>query len=343
MEALRMTPARTALLLLLFCAPAGAQTAEEFIRKAQAAPDSNTREVIYTEAIKKHPTDARLHHKRGVAYGVMEYHDEALADFERAIALDPSVPSYYHDRGLALHRLKRNEEAVRDFTRLIELEPANARGYYLRAVSYTNLKQLDKAEPDLDRAVQLDPKMKDEASVRQMRGLIKSKKPLITVGGAPAAAPEPERKPEPGAQAAAPGPESPAPAGPPALDGARAKALANKAKVRGNLKKYEEAAGFWTELLELQPGYYPAYAERAYALHKAGDKAAAAADFEKAFAADPAQPRALLLRGAAACSDGDFGRAAADLEKALSLDPKIKRDIRYSFTHSSIQRKKNCK
>lgn len=339
----------SALCLFALAASASAQTAEDYIRKARAAPDSNTREVIYTEAIRKHPSDARLYHRRGIAYGVMDYHDKAFSDFERAIALDPSVPAYYHDRGLALHRLTRNEEAVLDFSKLIELEPGNARAYYLRAVSYTNLKRLDLAEPDLDRAVQLEPKLKDDSAVRQMRGLIRAKKPLISVGGKP----EPPAAPPAQAKLSAPVPapaaadaQKPTPAaagGPPELEGARAKALANKARVRCNLKKYGEAVEAWTELLALQPGYYPAYAERAYALHRAGEKGRAGEDFQKALAADPGQARAYLLRGAAACSDGDLAAASADLEKALSLDSKIKRDILYSFTAGSLRSGKKCR
>jgi len=330
-----------------------AQSPEDFVKRAQDASDSNHRVTIYSAAIKKYPSDSRFYHKRGIAYGIMEYHDKASGDFDKAIALDPSVAAYYQDRGLALHRLKRNEEAVRDFSRVIELEPGNSRAYYLRAVSYTNLKQLDKAEPDLDKAVELDPKMKDEASVRQMRGLIRSKRPLISIG----------TRPEPAAQASEKGPAAPAtprqstsavqqtaapnksvvPAAPPELDGTKAKALANKAKVRTSLKKYSEAAGVWTELLELQPGYYPAYAERAYALHMAGEKEKAASDFNRGFAADPGQARAYLLRGAAACADSDLGRASSDLEKAVSLDPKQKREFLYSSVIMAIRMKKACK
>lgn len=91
------------------------------------------------------------------------------------------------------------------------------------------------------------------------------------------------------------------------------------------------------------PGYFPAYAERAYALHMAGEKEKAAGDFDKALAADPGQARAWLLRGAAACADGDFGRASELLEKALLLDPKIKRDTFYVFTGSAVKSKRNCK
>jgi tetratricopeptide (TPR) repeat protein len=332
------------LCLLLWIVPVFSQTPEEFIRKAQAAEDSNHRVVIYDKAIKKHPGDSRLYHKRGIAYGIMEHHDKAFKDFDKSIALDPSVAAYYHDRGLALHRLKRNDEAIRDFTKLIELEPGNARAYYLRAVSYTNLKQLDKAEPDLDRAVQLDPKLKDNGSVRQMRGLIKSKRPLISIGSknAPQAA---SASPAPAAAAgAAAQPVANAEMAPlPELEGAKQKALANKARVRVNLKKYGEAAEVWAELLELAPGYYPAYAERAYALHMAGEKDKASEDLKKAFVAGPEQPRALLLRAAISCADGNFGQASSDLARALELDPKIKRDRLYRSTSNSVKFKKDCK
>jgi tetratricopeptide (TPR) repeat protein len=157
--------------------------------------------------------------------------------------------------------------------------------------------------------------------------------------------PEPpaEAKPAaPAAVAAAAAPPAPRKVKP-QLAGAKAKGLATRGGVRANLKKYGEAAQVWTELLELEPGYYPAYAERGYSLAMSGEKEKAEADFRKAFESDPDQPRAYLLRGAAACAAGDFGGASADLEKALSLDPKIKRDILYSFTANSVRMKKNCK
>ncbi|HAF95261.1 MAG: hypothetical protein A2X34_03895 [Elusimicrobia bacterium GWC2_51_8] len=317
------------------------QTPEEFVKRAQDAPDSNRRVIIYGEALNKYPADSRFYHKRGIAYGIMEYHDKAFKDFDKAIALDSSAPAYYQDRGLALHRLKRNEEAIADFTKVIELEPGNARAYYLRAVSYINLKQLDKAEPDLDKAIQLDPKLKNDSAARQIRGLISSKKPFISVGTKPEPAQESAAENKPAASAAVP-----AAAGPknkPELTGAKSKGLAIKAGVRANLKKYDEAAQAWGELLELEPGYYPAYAERAYAFAMSGENEKAGADFNKAFKADPDQARAYLLRGAAACAAGDFSAASADLDKALALDPKIKREFLYSSTKNSTKSNKPCK
>ena len=340
----RVHTAAFAFLLLGQAAAGFSQTPEEFIRRAQAAPDSNRRVTIYSEALKKYPADARFYHKRGIAYGVMEYHDKAFSDFNQAVSLDPSVPAYYQDRGLALHRLKRNEEAIADFTKLIALEPGNARAYYLRAVSYTNLRQLDKAEPDLDKAVQLDPKLKDDSAVRQIRGLIASKKPIVSAGTKPGPAPSAQpQPPAPVPQVTAPAGTAPgvAPAAPqaaavnkPELRTAETKVLANKGKVMANLKKYLEAAEAWGKLLALEPAYYPAYAERGYALALAGLLVGVVGVVVE---------RGYLLRGVAWCSLMDFEKAKTDLDKAAQLDPKQKREFAYSSASMAIKMKKPCK
>ncbi|MDP2865193.1 MAG: hypothetical protein Q8O90_03005, partial [Elusimicrobiota bacterium] len=211
--------------------------------------------------------------------------------------------------------------------------------------------QLDKAEPDLDKAVGLDPKLKDDSAVRQIRGLIASKKPIISVGTKPE--PVPAAQP----QAAAPVQQIAAPANPaaaiapqpaavvkkPELGTVETKVLANKGKVKANLKKYAESAEAWGKVLELEPAYYPAYAERGYALAMSGQKDRAFADFDAAIAADPSYARGYLLRGVAWCSLTDFEKARADLDKAAQLDPKQKREFAYNSASMAIRMKKACK
>src|SRR5262245_9137575 len=48
----------------------------------------------------------------------------ALADLDRAIALDPDLPYFaYHDRGRALAALDRHEEALAAYERAVALRP----------------------------------------------------------------------------------------------------------------------------------------------------------------------------------------------------------------------------
>ena len=56
----------------------------------------------------------------------MARYDEALADFSRAVALDPSNASVAAERGMTYREMSRYDEALADFSRAIELDPSNA-------------------------------------------------------------------------------------------------------------------------------------------------------------------------------------------------------------------------
>ena len=58
---------------------------------------------------------------------------EALADFDRALALRPNNPEDHCNRAGALADLGRIDEALAGFTRAIALMPAMAPAYYNRA------------------------------------------------------------------------------------------------------------------------------------------------------------------------------------------------------------------
>jgi len=60
---------------------------------------------------------------RGETYQSMERYEEALADFDRAIDLDPEVAWIIASRGEIYRLMRRYEEALADFDRAIDLDP----------------------------------------------------------------------------------------------------------------------------------------------------------------------------------------------------------------------------
>ncbi len=58
---------------------------------------------------------ADVHHLRGLCLTMLERGDEALAEFERAVELNPRYVEAQIHRGLLLNQLGRNEEAVQAF------------------------------------------------------------------------------------------------------------------------------------------------------------------------------------------------------------------------------------
>ena len=59
----------------------------------------------------------------------MERYDEALADFSRAIELDPGNAWAIASRGETYRLMGRYDEALADFNRAIELDPGDGLGH----------------------------------------------------------------------------------------------------------------------------------------------------------------------------------------------------------------------
>src|SRR5690606_5640782 len=59
----------------------------------------------YTRAIEMDPGYARVYFNRGLAYAALKHYEEAIADYEKATALDPSlkaVVAHYLETSLSL-------------------------------------------------------------------------------------------------------------------------------------------------------------------------------------------------------------------------------------------------
>ena len=64
----------------------------------------------------------------------------------------------YNNRGFAYYKLGKHEEAIADYNRAIELQPDYAKAYRNRAEVYRVIGELDKAEADEARADEIDKK-----------------------------------------------------------------------------------------------------------------------------------------------------------------------------------------
>ena len=94
---------------------------------------------------------------RGVICLMMEQYDRALADFDRAIELDPHYAWAIACRGVTHRRLKQYDRALADFERAIRLDPDHAWFIASRGVLYLLRGQYDRSLADFNRALELDP------------------------------------------------------------------------------------------------------------------------------------------------------------------------------------------
>lgn len=67
--------------------------------------------ALYRRSIATYPT-AEAHTYLGWAYAIMDRYEEAIAECEKAIALDPGFGNPFNDIGAYLIEMKRPEEAI---------------------------------------------------------------------------------------------------------------------------------------------------------------------------------------------------------------------------------------
>lgn len=81
----------------------------------------------------------------------------------------PDVPLALDNRGNAYHSENREDEAIADFNRALALKPDDGHAYYNRALSFVSLGRIDAAKSDFALALQF---LKDDADVYAHRGVL---------------------------------------------------------------------------------------------------------------------------------------------------------------------------
>ena len=97
--------------------------------------------------------------QRGVALRAAGEFDKAIAEFSRAVLLDPQNSLAYEGRGNAHVNKGEFDKAIADYTHALKIEPALALVYVNRGLAYAKKKDSDKAIADYTSAVSLDPKL----------------------------------------------------------------------------------------------------------------------------------------------------------------------------------------
>jgi tetratricopeptide (TPR) repeat protein len=83
--------------------------------------------------------DAAAYFTRGLAHAERGDLEAAIADFSKAIDLDPKAAAAYNNRGTAYADKGNFSAALADFFRAIELNPKNAAAYYLRGLVHARV------------------------------------------------------------------------------------------------------------------------------------------------------------------------------------------------------------
>ena len=92
---------------------------------------------------------------KGVSYQDKGQWDKAIAEYNKAIEINPSYAEAYYNRGVAYGRKGQYDQAISDCNKVIELNPSYAKAYYNRGVAHYFKGKYDKAWEDVLKAQSL--------------------------------------------------------------------------------------------------------------------------------------------------------------------------------------------
>jgi tetratricopeptide (TPR) repeat protein len=145
----------------LSCLVFAALAAADDYKDCQAAdPDLRIKSCSAIVARKNETPGNRAiaYNNLGAAYREKGEQDRAVADYGRALELNPKYASAYNNRGVAYRDKGEYDRAVADYGRALELNPNDDDVYYNRGLAYRDKGEYDRAIADYSRAVQLNAK-----------------------------------------------------------------------------------------------------------------------------------------------------------------------------------------
>ena len=247
----------------------------------------------YDKALALRPDYAEAFNNRGVALKALGRLDEALASYDKALAVRPDYAEAFFNRGVALQELKRFAEALASYDKALALKRDHAEAFNNRGNALKALKRFDEALASYDKALALKS---DYAEAFYNRGnalqeLKRFAEALATYDEALAVKPD------------------------------HAETFNNRGNALQELKRFDEATASYDEALALKPDYAEAFYNRGVALQELKRLDEALVSYGKALALKSDYAEAFNDRGNALQELKRFDEALASYDKALALKP----------------------
>jgi tetratricopeptide (TPR) repeat protein len=109
----------------------------------------------YTKALELNPSYVAAYNNRGNAYRASGNLDAAIADYTQAIELNPTDTTAYGNRGIAFGTKNDLNAATADCTKVIEINPADGLAYFNRGVTNETQGKIQAAIADVETAAKL--------------------------------------------------------------------------------------------------------------------------------------------------------------------------------------------
>jgi tetratricopeptide (TPR) repeat protein len=283
--------------------------------------------ACYDRALALRPDYAEAHYNRGNVLGGLKRFDEAVASFDRALSLRPAYAEAFCNRGVVLYALRRFEEALASYDRALALRPDYIEALCNRGNALAALKRFGEALASCDRALAMQPDFAEALCNRgvALHALERFDEALASYDHAIALRPNhAEAVCKRGAtlQALERFDEALA-----SYDRALAlrpdyiEALSNRAPALHALQRFDEALASCDRALAVQPGFAEAHCHRGNALHALKRSNEALASFDRALAARPDYAEVLHNRSVALYGLKRFDEALVDSAGTLAIRP----------------------
>ena len=123
--------------------------------KFYAAENYKAAVQSFTDAINLNPRNAEGYFGRGTAYNELGDNQNAVADYDKSIAIAPNFYAY-NNRGKAHFELGNYSKSLEDFNKAIQVNPQSTTAYYNRSKIYLAQQKYNLALADLNQAVEID-------------------------------------------------------------------------------------------------------------------------------------------------------------------------------------------
>ena len=122
----------------------------------------------YDEAIRLNPQYTLAYNARGAAYNDSGQPEKAIPDFDEAIRLNPQHVSAYNNRGIAYDRLGQYPRAIQNYDEALRLNPESALAYNNRGNAYRHMGQYQQSIENYDEALRLNPESANTYAARSL-------------------------------------------------------------------------------------------------------------------------------------------------------------------------------
>lgn len=239
-------------------------------------------------------SQAEIYHNRGRAWAALKSYENALKDYEAAIARDSLQARYFNSRGESHTALQHFNKAGADYRRALQLEPGNSIALYNLAALGRQTGNAEATRQALDQAILQDNEF---ASAWLNRGVAR-----YEAGDYRGALSDYDSALARGAQ--------------------EVELYMNRGMACEKLQLYLQAFADFTKALELDAGWYKPWLLRANLHFRQKQYRQAVDDYTNALAWQPENPHVLYNRGLALHYLGQNKKACQDLSAALALGMK---------------------